>query len=499
MIFFLYFGEICFFSCELYIMIRYFLVLVLTCNLFAQSEFNSFIAYVNSLGDSQLKTAAVDSFMTYARSKGIPFIEGNTANFIYRGTKNTVQIAGDFTSWSPSVTMSKIGGTDFFYSSRNFELNARLDYKLVTDGTWILDPENPKKVSGGFGPNSELAMPEYVQPWEIIPDISVPKGTTTFGAFSTSTNVTYSIAVYLPPDYDSSLASGYPSVYFQDGYEYIYLGSAPVIFDNLIHTNRIEKVIGIFVKPNNREQDFAASNRDAYRLFFVNELVPYIDSLYNTAAIASKRAVIGDSWGGNISALISGNHPDVFGNCGLHSGALMSNNYEAFNLIIDGPVKDIKFASVWGTYESLFTHMRSFRDSIMNRGYSVRWKELPEGHSWGLWRAETDYMIEYFFPGSAASTGKDFNYLNKNFKLYQNYPNPFNPETEINFTLNISSPVILRVYDSLGSEVTTLVNNELGAGDYKASFNGNALSSGVYYYRLNTDNSAETRKMILLK
>jgi enterochelin esterase-like enzyme len=339
-------------------MIRFFLVLVLSCNLFAQNEFNSFIAYVNSLGDAQLKTAAVDSFITYARTKGIPFIEGNTANFIYRGTKNTVQIAGDFTRWSPSVTMSKISGTNFFYSSRNFELNARLDYKLVTDGTWILDPENPKKVSGGFGANSELAMPEYIQPWEIVSDVSVPKGTVNIGRFTTSTNVTYSISVYLPPGYDSSLSSGYPSVYFQDGFEYIVLGSAPVIFDNLIHTNRIEKVIGVFVKPNNREQDYAASNRDAYRLFFVNELVPYIDSLYNTAAIASKRAVIGDSWGGNISALISGNHPDVFGNCGLHSGALMSNNYEAFNLIIDGPVKDIKFASVWGTYESLFDDMR---------------------------------------------------------------------------------------------------------------------------------------------
>jgi hypothetical protein len=108
-------------------------------------------------------------------------------------------------------------------------------------------------------------------------------------------------------------------------------------------------------------------------------------------------------------------------------------------------------------------------------------------------------MLEHFFPGSAASSEKEYNYINKNFRLYQNYPNPFNPETEINFTLSRSSPVILRVYDSLGSEVTTLVNNELSAGDYKTSFSGSGLSSGIYYYRLNTDNSAETRKMILLK
>jgi enterochelin esterase-like enzyme len=479
---------------------KYLLVILFTCNVFAQSEFSSFITYVNSINDPQIKTAAVDSFMTYARTKGIPFIEGTTANFIYRGTKTTVQIAGDFTGWNPSVTMSKLSGTNFFYSSRTFEMNARLDYKLVTDGTWILDPENPNRVAGGFGPNSELAMPEYVQPWEIKTNPSVPKGTITYRTYTTSTNVNYAIAVYLPPGYDSLLTGGYPSVYFQDGYEYINLGSANIIFDNLIHTNKIEPVVGVFVKPNNREQDYAASNREAYRLFFVNELVPYIDSLYNTAAIASKRAVIGDSWGGNISALISYNHADVFGNCGLHSGALMSNNFEAFNQIIYGPLKDIKFVSVWGSYDiqSVIDNMRNFRDSIIIKGYPIKWMELPEGHSWGLWRATTDYMIEHFFPGSAASGEKDINHL-KDFKLYQNYPNPFNPETTITFSLDRSSEVTLKVFNLLGSEVNTLVKTDLRAGEYNLKFNGADLPSGVYYYRLYSNNSAETRKMILIK
>jgi enterochelin esterase-like enzyme len=479
---------------------KYLFIFLFSINIFAQGEFSSFISYVNSLNDPQQKAAAVDSFITYARSKGIPFIEGNTANFIYRGNKNVVQIAGDFTSWNPNITMSKLPGTNFFFSSRTFELNARLDYKLVTDGTWILDPENPNRVFGGFGPNSELAMPEYVQPWEIKIDSSVSRGTLHFRTISSNyTSKNYGLGIFLPYGYDSLLAAGYPAVYFQDGYEYINLGSATIVMDNLIHFNKIEPLIGIFVQPTNREQEYVFANRDNYRLFFVNELVPYIDSLFNTNPVPAKRAVIGESAGGNISALISYNHAEVFGNCGLHSGAFWPNNYEAYNLIVNGPVKDIRFAFVWGTYESVFTNMRNFRDSLISQGYQNIWSEYPEGHSWGLWRANTDFLLEYFYPGSASSIGEETGLLNDSFRLYQNYPNPFNPSTNINFSVLKNSYVELKVFNSLGSEIATLVKNELNPGDYKVNFNAADLSSGVYYYRIYLDNSAETRKMILIK
>ena len=72
-----------------------------------------------------------------------------------------ISIEAKKTAKRPSITMTRIGGTDFFYYSKHFELNARLDYKFVADGSWILDPENPHKVYGGYGPNSELAMPPF--------------------------------------------------------------------------------------------------------------------------------------------------------------------------------------------------------------------------------------------------------------------------------------------------------------------------------------------------
>ncbi|MBS1515048.1 MAG: T9SS type A sorting domain-containing protein [Bacteroidetes bacterium] len=85
------------------------------------------------------------------------------------------------------------------------------------------------------------------------------------------------------------------------------------------------------------------------------------------------------------------------------------------------------------------------------------------------------------------------------FYLYQNYPNPFNPVTNIKFDVPKASFVTVRIYNSLGREIALLVNEAKQAGSYAVDFNASSLSSGVYYYRLQTEGFTETRKMVLLK
>ncbi len=85
------------------------------------------------------------------------------------------------------------------------------------------------------------------------------------------------------------------------------------------------------------------------------------------------------------------------------------------------------------------------------------------------------------------------------FKLTQNYPNPFNPSTKINFALPKPELVKIVVYDILGREVATLVNENLKPGAYLVDWNASNYSSGVYFYRLETDGFIETKKMILVK
>lgn len=85
------------------------------------------------------------------------------------------------------------------------------------------------------------------------------------------------------------------------------------------------------------------------------------------------------------------------------------------------------------------------------------------------------------------------------YELAQNFPNPFNPTTKIKYQLPEPVFVTIKVYDVLGNEIETLVNEERDAGSYKIDFNGLELTSGIYYYRITAGNFSQTKKMILLK
>jgi|GEM_PF-1286959 len=85
------------------------------------------------------------------------------------------------------------------------------------------------------------------------------------------------------------------------------------------------------------------------------------------------------------------------------------------------------------------------------------------------------------------------------YVLEQNYPNPFNPSTTIKFGIPEKNNVVVKIYNSLGSEIATLVNEVREAGSYEIQFNANNLSSGIYYYKIESGNFVETKKMILLK
>jgi probable HAF family extracellular repeat protein len=89
--------------------------------------------------------------------------------------------------------------------------------------------------------------------------------------------------------------------------------------------------------------------------------------------------------------------------------------------------------------------------------------------------------------------------ISGSFALNQNYPNPFNPSTSIKYSVGSGQFVQLKVYDVLGKEIATLVNEEKAAGSYKVNFNASQLSSGIYFYKLQAGSFVETKKMTLLR
>jgi hypothetical protein len=91
------------------------------------------------------------------------------------------------------------------------------------------------------------------------------------------------------------------------------------------------------------------------------------------------------------------------------------------------------------------------------------------------------------------------NHIVNGFNLYQNYPNPFNPVTKIKYSIPQSSFAVLKVYDLLGNEVATLMNEEKQSGIYEVEFNASNLSSGIYFYQLKAGDFISTKKFVLLK
>ncbi|MEJ2196544.1 MAG: T9SS type A sorting domain-containing protein, partial [Ignavibacteriaceae bacterium] len=108
-----------------------------------------------------------------------------------------------------------------------------------------------------------------------------------------------------------------------------------------------------------------------------------------------------------------------------------------------------------------------------------------------LWTAIVDSVTEVEENPDKATPSK--------FELSQNYPNPFNPGTKIKYSIPTEGYVSLKVYDVLGDEIASLVNEEKPAGDYDVEFNAIELPSGIYFYQLRVKGFIATRKMLLLK
>jgi flagellar hook assembly protein FlgD len=117
------------------------------------------------------------------------------------------------------------------------------------------------------------------------------------------------------------------------------------------------------------------------------------------------------------------------------------------------------------------------------------------------------YLFAYK-PGIVVAVDENnkFETAPNSFSLSQNYPNPFNPVTKIKFTAAVvdakfasTTNVVLKIYNILGREIKTLVNEQKPPGSYEVEFDGNKLSSGVYFYKLSTGKFSKTKKMLLIK
>ena len=155
---------------------------------------------------------------------------------------------------------------------------------------------------------------------------------------------------------------------------------------------------------------------------------------------------------------------------------------EDSNLVLNYDI--FKSAGAKNATELIFNDV-NVSDGVLDINFSAR-KDLPE-------------LNGIILNKLATSVKKNYNPSERSFILEQNYPNPFNPNTTISYYLPRASRVSLIVYNSLGQKVKQIVNNFEEPGNHKINFDAENLSSGIYFYKISAGNSAQVRKMLLLK
>jgi probable HAF family extracellular repeat protein len=153
----------------------------------------------------------------------------------------------------------------------------------------------------------------------------------------------------------------------------------------------------------------------------------------------------------------------------------------------------------WEVLDSIYSHLLTYGSSLLSANAIS-----PDGRY--IVGAGINYNVvggrgEAFLLDTQAPTSVEqgLNVEKPNYQLNQNYPNPFNPTTTISFSLPKREHVTLKVFDVLGREVATLVNEELNPGEHSVVFNAQNLTSGVYFYRLRAGSFVEQRKMVWVK
>ena len=349
---------------------------------------------VGGLAPEELKKADAELYPpdAAARLKSArisPLVEGEDVTFIYRGDAGRVEVVGDFTGWAPAgLVLKDVPGTNNLKLIRlKFPASARLEYKLVADGEWLLDPLNPNRNDNGVGgQNSYFHGPAYRSSAYAsgaaptagrLEPLALPGGDAR------------RVQVYLPPGYARG-AARYPVLYMQDGSNFVGLGRAAETAERMITEGKVEPFIIVFVDPVDRTKEYWASDRFAD--WMARTLVPFVDGRYRTRATRDGRALAGASLGGVISVWTALRHPAVFSRVAGHSTAFQIDEERLLASLsrLGAAARrrhPLRFYLDAGRYEPpIYETTRRANLILRARGYPVTYREAPVGHNYTAWR-----------------------------------------------------------------------------------------------------------------
>ncbi|MDQ3321242.1 MAG: glycoside hydrolase family 15 protein [Acidobacteriota bacterium] len=304
--------------------------------------------------------------------------------FTYFGTEKSVEIAGDFTGW-------KLCGLKFqdFPNSKilvlKFPNSARVEYKLIVDGKWITDPLNPNRVDNGVGgENSFFTMPEYkATDWDKETGEAAKLDTLEIDSKIYGKRT---VKIYVPK---SSASTALPTLYLQDGSDYLTRAKAVQIQENVVRAGKIKPFIMVLVDYKDRAKEYWAS--DDYARFLATEVVPAIDAKYNTIESRDGRAILGASLGGITSVWTGLKYPGIFSRIGGQSSSFWVDNQRVIKELekLDATKTPFRFYFDAGTLEGV-ENSRRVNVGLRAKGFPVAYEEDETGHNWTAWRDRLD-------------------------------------------------------------------------------------------------------------
>jgi enterochelin esterase-like enzyme len=343
-----------------------------------------------------------------------PITSQEQAIFLWRGEAFTVQLLGDMNNWNladaPSLT--RLGGTDLWYLPVDLEHDARLEYQFVVDDTrQSLDLMNSNTVIGREGANSELIMPGYETPPELLPsEQDIPTGTVTEHTIhSDHLSQSRTLFVYAPPG--QLVGQRPPTLYFNNGGDYMNQIDTPLILDRLIAQRQIPPLVAVFIPPIDPLSEYALD--DNYVNFLADEVVPFIRETYDTAPEPGMTGIIGPTAGGGAALYAALERPEVFGLAAGQSVAPLPDDSTLIRRVIAAGQKAAneerfdslpRIALVVGSYETaiavsgdLLAANRRLSTNLEAQGYDIQYEERPEGHGWRLWRGSLGSLLRFLF------------------------------------------------------------------------------------------------------
>jgi enterochelin esterase family protein len=374
-----------------------------------KSNFVKTISELINLPEYQRKNYLQGFLINYPNS---PIIEDSSiAVFYWFGKATSVLINGDAQAgWTKPDTMESItcGEEKFYYKIYSLPADARIDYQFIVDGKIITDPRNSIITPSGFGDHSQCAMPMFKSDSVLLYRAEIFHGTvdSLFFASKQTSILPRSLKIYKPAKFDS--LTSLPSLYVNDGFKAIDFCSYINVLDNLIADNKINPVLVVFVDFVEGDQDYFLNKTEEYFTAVCNELVPFIDTKYNTSKQAKDRVLAGISAGAHISLLTALKKSDVFLNAAGQSPTTTEALFDAVNSasINKQTKKELKLYFDVGRFDlvqsgidnhSFLYANQLLRKEMKNSGINHIFNVFNDGHQWANWRERIDEILIYFF------------------------------------------------------------------------------------------------------